>query len=239
MAYIEKKFLKGVGKAFVIDTVNGTPVSIPIFDLKNISIESELSDTEQTGGDGIFPLDSFITANNTTVKMQMATVKGAFFELMGLDKDEQAQTDIKTFERSKPDLSDAISTKHSYKAGTVRAYDAHTGKELSVSETGEKEIEVDPAPDAVDVVYDRVVNSVTSYDMLIESRPIYFELIHTSERNDCREKQQITIYKLKISGPVNIVQGEEGEYTSPEITAKVLDPGRGDKKILRIEMWSE
>lgn len=229
--------LKGVGQLWVVENdATGTPVSVPILELKNIEITLTSTIVELTGGDTNFPLDEFVSAKEGMVKITNAKVLPALWQLFGAAINPDASVNVQWTENFATSGSTAITLTYSAIADSVYAYNKDTLESIAITGSGTSWT-LGSAPDNVMIRYERAVTG-TEYTFKSSDVNKEFLLVHTSRRNDTT-MQQIKAYKCKMQGTANLFKGAENEFTIPEMEAKILDPERSDEGIIVVTTWLE
>lgn len=240
MSRYEKKFLKGVGWVQLKQFDQSSPTLSPILEINEVEITRELTTTEVTGGDSRYPLDSFINAENSTIRITNARIVGQNFELFGATKTAGGSADIPEKESITTGGAAGQNLTYNYKSNTVFAFDKDTGQSLTVTELGGDAISIGgTVPDEIDVLYERTVSSddLVTYDFKTDDQPLFFEVIHKSDHPEDNVWQHIRIYKVKFEGSFTIVSSSEDQYFIPEINGKVHDPQRPDDKVMQVVMY--
>jgi hypothetical protein len=230
-------FLKGTGKAYGIEKdPTGTPIATPFLEIKDMEISVTSNEVEQTGGDNTFALDSFTTSMTGTIKITNAKILSGMLEFIGMTKLLAQTVNVLYQETQATSGSTAITTSQTYASGTVKCYDSDTKQPIAVTENGTTSITLESAPTDVDLVYEVSVTADT-YTYTSSSAPIYLEIFHTSTNPNNSKWQEVRVYKAKVDGSFTLLKAGENQYTSPDINLKILDPQRGDQKVIGVTIY--
>lgn len=232
--------LHGVGKGLVVYQ-DGT--TVPFTDAQDISIEISATDEDVYGGDGLFPILSFIKEKGGSLKITNATTTIDHLKLtQGAEvATENAQafmfSDVKTPASGTCTLAktagiDVESVTCVVKAtgkALTRVTGAPEAGQFAVTDVGVVTVAAD-VTDALEFSYFYTSDKAVSAKLTTNAIPGVIEYRHhlvTEDVDGTKYNVYFRVYKAKCSGSFTFNM-QRGTASAPSLEFKLLDPKRDD-----------
>lgn len=236
--------LHGVGKGLVVYQDGST---IPFTSAQSVSIEITSTDEDVYGGDGLFPIFSFIKEKGGSLKITNATTSTRHLQItQGADIVKTGAkalmfSDVKTpgsgtctlSKTSGIDVDSVTCTKVESGEALVRVDGEPADGQFSVTEAGVVKVDAN-LKEALDFSYYYTSENAVSAKLATNAIPGVVEYRHHLVTEDVDGKKYnvyFRVYQAKCSGAFQFNM-ERGTASAPTLEFKLLDPKREDNAFL-------
>ena len=249
MANAKSTVIKGVGYLYVTD-VDGDPEQLRLAYLQNCEITLNVTTDDWFGGDGLFPIASYVTEKTGSVKATSATFDVNVVKVLLGGTKTLADTGVEFHIFDEGLTIEAGTTYTLVNGATLKSSSdairfADTGTALTraggtPASTGQYAItaggvitfaDADAGKEVlIDYIYTATADTVS---IGVEDIPGSFKLIHVAKlkTDDTTRTLQTTIYKVRPAGSLTINFARDSA-TAPELNFSILNPNRADGKIV-------
>lgn len=236
--------LHGVGKGLVVYQDGST---VPFTNAQSVSIEISSTDEDVYGGDGLFPIFSFIKEKGGSLKITNATTSIKHLEvtqgaevttteakaLMVSDVKTPASGTCTLSKTAGIDVSTVTCVKQATGEALTRVETDPAEGQFSVTEAGVVKVN-DGVTEALDFSYCYTSNKAISAKLATNAIPGVVEYRHHLVTEDVNGKKYnvfFRVYQAKCSGSFQFNM-ERGTASAPSLEFKLLDPKREDNAFL-------
>lgn len=236
--------LHGVGKGLVVYQDGST---IPFTSAQSVSIEITSTDEDVYGGDGLFPIFSFIKEKGGSLKITNATTSTRHLQItQGADIVKSGAkalmfSDVKTpgsgtcslSKTAGIDIDSVTCTKVESGEALVRVDGEPTEGQFSVTEAGVVKVN-EGVTEALEFSYYYTSDKAVSAKLATNAIPGVVEYRHHLVTEDVDGKKYnvyFRVYQAKCSGAFQFNM-ERGTASAPTLEFKLLDPKRDDNAFL-------